>query len=160
MEARRQGWADVVAADGTAESLAQLAAARLDPMAGALLLAVGEGYALDLAAELRGDGFRVIRRIAYEAKPAGNLPPAALRAWGEGRVGAVLFHSPRSALCAINLLWAAGVTAGAPQVEALAISRRVAEAAASAIAPHAWRALRVAARPEEDALLRLLGPPG
>lgn len=159
-EARGRGWAEVRAADGTADSLAKLAAENLAPAAGPLLLAVGEGYSLDLAADLRGRGFRVIRRIAYQAKPAESLPPEALRAWVEGRVGAVLFHSPRSALCAINLLRAAGVTAGAPQVEVLAISRRVAEAAASAIAPHAWRALRVAARPEEDALLRLLGPPG
>jgi uroporphyrinogen-III synthase len=158
-EARARGWPVAGAADGTARNLAELAAERLDPGAGALLLAVGEGYSLDLAADLRARGFRVIRRIAYQAKPAESLPPDALAAWVEGRVGVALFHSPRSALCAINLLRAAGVTAGAPQVEVLAISRRVAEAAASAIAPHAWRALRVAERPEEDALLRLLGPP-
>jgi uroporphyrinogen-III synthase len=43
-------------------------------------------------------------------------------------------------------------------MEALAISARVAEAAAAAIAPLTWRALRVADRPNEDALLALLGP--
>jgi uroporphyrinogen-III synthase len=72
----------------------------------------------------------------------------------------VLFHSPRSALCAITLIRDAGLAAGAAQVEVLAISRRVADAAAAAISPGAWRALRVAERPGEDSLLRLLGPRG
>lgn len=156
-EARRRGWADCRAADGTAKDLARLAKAALDPAAGPLLLAVGEGYALDLAADLRADGFRVIRRIAYAAEPAESLPEGAIRALAGGRVGAVLFHSPRSALCAMTLLRAAGVAAEATHLEVLAISRRVGEAAAAAIAPHAWRGIRIAARPEEDALLQLLG---
>jgi len=156
-EARGRGFGNVTAAAGTAADLARLAAARLDPAAGPLLLAVGQGYALDLAAELRGHGFRVIRRIAYAAEPAGILPPEVVAAWAAGRVGTVLFHSPRSALCAITLIRDAGLAAGAAQMEVLAISRRVADAAAAAISPAAWRALRVAERPGEESLLRLLG---
>jgi uroporphyrinogen-III synthase len=154
-DARARGW-PAEAAAGTAQDLAEMAAARLDPGAGPLLLAVGQGYALDLAADLRARGFRVIRRIAYRAEPAARLPPEAIRAWAEGRIGAVLFHSPRSALCAITLIRASGLAAGAARVEVLAISRRVADAAAAAISPQAWRALRVAERPGEDSLLRLL----
>jgi uroporphyrinogen-III synthase len=154
-EARARGWRSDAAA-GTAQELADMAAARLDPRAGPLLLAVGQGYAMDLAADLRARGFRVIRRIAYHAEPAARLPPEAIQAWVEGRIGAVLFHSPRSALCAITLLRVAGLAAGAARVEVLAISRRVADAAAAAISPDAWRALRVAERPGEDSLLRLL----
>jgi uroporphyrinogen-III synthase len=159
-EARARGWEAGQAADGTARDLAKVVAERLDPAAGPLVLAVGQGYSMELAADLRGRGFRVIRRIAYAAEPAENLPDEAIRAWSEGRIGVVLFHSPRSALCAITLLRAAGLAAGAPGVEVLAISRRVAEAAAVAMSPFAWRALRIAARPEEDALLELLGSPG
>jgi len=158
-EARSRGW-EAAAAAGTAETLAELVAAALDPRAGPLLLAVGEGYSLDLAADLRRRGFRVIRRIAYRAEPAAALPENAIAALASGAVRAVLFHSPRSALCAINLVRAAGLVAAAPGVEVLAISRRVAEAAAAAIAPLSWRSLRVAARPEEDALLGLLGRRG
>lgn len=157
-ELRRQGWPDVSAASGTAEDLARQVAGRLDPQAGPLLLAVGEGYALDLAAELRRRGFRVIRRVAYAAEPARTLPDAAAAALREGRVGTVLFHSPRSALSAISLLRGAGLLGAAAQAEVLAISRRVAEAAARALAPLTWRSVRVAARPEESALLDLLGP--
>jgi uroporphyrinogen-III synthase len=156
-EARARGWQVAGAAGGTAQELEQLAAARLDPAAGPLLLAVGQGYALDLAAGLRARGFRTIRRVAYAAAPARSLPCAAIRAVAAGQIGAVLFHSPRSALCAMTLLRSADLAGAASRMEVLAISRRVAEAAAAALAPLAWRAIRIAARPEEDALLRLLG---
>ena len=156
-EARLRGWMACRAAGGTAEELAALAAATLDPAGGPLLLAVGQGYSLALAASLRRRGFRVIRRIAYAATPARALPEPARRALQEGQVASVLFHSPRSALCAMRLVRAAGLTGAAPRIEALAISRRVAEAAAAAIAPLAWRGIRIAGRPDEDALLSLLG---
>lgn len=155
-EARAAGWTATAAA-GTATTLADLAATRLDPRAGPILLAVGEGYALDLASGLRARGFRVIRRIAYAAAPATSLPAPAVAALRDGAVRTILFHSPRSALCAINLIRDAGLAEVAAGIEVLAISRRVADAAAAAIAPLAWRSLRVAERPEEDALLRLLG---
>lgn len=157
--ARARGWR-AEAADGTAEDLARLAAARLEPAAGPLLLAVGQGYALDLAADLRRRGFRVIRRIAYAATPAPSLPDAALAALRAGQVTAMLAHSPRSARCAITLFRAAGFGEEAGGIELLAISRRVADAAVRAMAPFAWRAIRVAARPEEASLLALLGEAG
>ena len=68
-EARARGFADVRAADGDAASLAEYAAATLDPKAGPLLLAVGRGYGAELAAALRGRGFRVLRRVVYAAAP-------------------------------------------------------------------------------------------
>jgi uroporphyrinogen-III synthase len=156
-EARGRGWQATVAA-GTAEHLVALAAETLDPAGGPLLLAVGEGYSLELAAKLRARGFRVVRRIAYAARPAERLPENAIAALASGAVGKVLFHSPRSALCAITLIRAAGIVAACRRMEVLAISARVAEAAAAALAPLAWRSLRIAARPDEDGLMELLGP--
>jgi uroporphyrinogen-III synthase len=158
-EARARGWLAEGAA-GTAQDLADMAGRMLDPAAGPLLLAVGEGYALDLAADLRERGFRVIRRVAYRAEPAAGLPENAISAIAAGGVGTVLFHSPRSALCAMTLLRDAGLVAAATRMEVLAISRRVASAAQAALAPLAWRSIRVAPRPEEEALLGLLGRRG
>mgnify|MGYP000159036069 CR=1 FL=1 len=62
-EARARGFANVEAAAGDAAALAALIGATLRPEDGSLCLAVGEGYALDLAAALRAKGFRVIRRV-------------------------------------------------------------------------------------------------
>jgi uroporphyrinogen-III synthase len=160
-EARRRGLREVAAAGGDAEALAALAAERLDPRAGPLLLAVGEGYGGGLAAALRGRGFRVLRRIVYTAAPAAALPAAAHAALSGGAVAAALFFSPRSASATISLLKDAGLAATLARMEALAISPRVgrtlAQVAAEAGCP-AWRRIRVAARPDQESLLALLGP--
>ncbi|WP_135470590.1 uroporphyrinogen-III synthase [Crenalkalicoccus roseus] len=155
-EARARGYAKVIAAGGDAASLTDLVAGRLDPRAGPLLLAVGEGYSLDLAAALRRRGFRVLRRVVYAAAPAGGLPAEARAALAKGEVVAALFFSPRSAECAISALRAAGLAGAIGDMDALAISPRVAAAARTAAAPQAWRRIRVANRPDQDSLLQLL----
>ncbi|UFN50409.1 uroporphyrinogen-III synthase [Roseomonas sp. OT10] len=155
-EARAAGAGMVAAAGGTADSLAALAASRLDPAQGPLLLAAGEGYARDLAEALRHRGFRVLRRVVYAAGPARHLPEPARDALAQGQVGAALFFSPRSAEVALRLWREAGVAAAATAVVALALSARV----ASALQDLPWRDLRVASRPDQDALLALLGPAG
>ena len=155
--AQRAGWHAIAFAEGNAEALAELAARRLDPTGPPLLLAVGQGYALDLAAALRARGFRVLRRVAYAARPAPSLPEAALATLDSGAATHILFHSPRSAACAITLFRSAGRAASLARLEAIVISPRVAVAAHEALAPLTWRAMRVAAVPGEDALLALLG---
>jgi uroporphyrinogen-III synthase len=147
-----------MAAAGDAAALADLAAARLDPGAGPLLLAVGAGYALDLALALRQRGFRVQRRVAYTAAPAAGLPAPARAALAAGEVVAALFFSPRSALSTLSILRTAGLAETTSSIAALAISPRVAAALRAADAPLGWRMVRVAARPDQDSLLQLLGP--
>ena len=154
--ARARGFVVVAAAAGDAAALAAAAGARFDPAAGPLLLAVGAGYGQALAAALRARGFRVLRRIVYAAQPAAALPAAAA-ALGAGGMVAALFFSRRSAECAISLIRAGGLAATASQMAALSISGPVAEAARLALAPLAWRAMRVAGRPDQDSLLELLG---
>lgn len=153
-EARARGAQDVTAAEGDAIALATLATARLDPAAGPLLLAVGQGYGAELAAALRGRGFRVIRRVVYAAAPAAMLPEAARAALAAGRIGASLFFSPRSATIACGLIAGAGLAEAARGAVALALSPRIAEA----LTPLPWQAVRVAPRPDQAQLLALLGP--
>jgi uroporphyrinogen-III synthase len=157
-EARAHGFVNVTAAEGNAAALVELAAGRLDPAAGPLLLAVGAGYGSEAAAALRRRGFRVLRRVVYSAEPAAALPEPARDALVSGTVVAALFFSPRSAGCAISLLRAAGLAGTVARAEALAISPRVAAVLEAAAPEPRWRGLRVAARPDQDSLLRLLGP--
>ena len=157
-EARAHGFVNVTAAEGDAAALAALAASRLDPAAGPLLLAVGAGYGTELAAALRGHGFRVLRRVVYSAEPAAALPEPARAALASEAIVAALFFSPRSAGCAISLLRAAGLAGTLARAEALAVSPRVAAVLEAAAPEPRWRGLRVAARPDQDSLLRLLGP--
>jgi len=155
-EARAQGSAEVTAAEGDAASLARLIARRLDPAAGPLLLAVGQGYGAELAAALRAAGFRVIRRVVYAARPATALPDAARAALAAGRVSAALFLSPRSAAIACRLIAAAGLGEAARGIVAFALSPRI----AAGLAALPWREIRTAPRPDPGLLLGLLGPAG
>jgi uroporphyrinogen-III synthase len=153
-EARARGFANVRAAAGDAQALAALIGATLKPEAGTLCLAVGEGYALDLAAALRAKGFRVIRRVVYAARPSTELPAEALQAIRERRIHAALFTSPRSALVAMRLLADAGLHKAAQNMIAIALSPRI----AAALAALPWAEIRTASRPDHAALLACLGP--
>ncbi|MCS6891564.1 MAG: uroporphyrinogen-III synthase [Rhodovarius sp.] len=154
-EMRARGHAPVWAAEGDAQALAELAAGRLDPAGGPLLLAVGRGYALDLAAALRARGFRVLRRVVYVARPAERLPEAAAAALAGGEVAQAMFFSPRSALVAMRLIVQAGCAGALKGVRAVAISQRVARC----LAALPWAGVVVAARPDHAAMLEGLGCP-
>lgn len=154
-EARARGFADVRAAEGDAASLIEAVAHGLDPACGPLLLAAGRGYSVELAAALRGRGFRVIRRVVYAATPAAALPPEAAAALRAGRVAAALFTSPRGARITIALLRRAGLADAVRGVRALAISPRIAEA----LKPLPWAGVAVTPRPDPALLPALLGPP-
>ncbi len=142
------------AAGGDAQSLLALACARLRPADGTLLLAVGQGYAADLAAGLRAAGFHVHRRLAYVAAPAAELPAAAEAAFEAGEVAAALFFSPRSAERCMELLGRAGLERATAAIRAIAISPRVAQL----LGRLPWQGIATAARPDHDAMLAALGP--
>lgn len=103
-QARALGFAAVQSAGGDATDLAALAAARLDPAGGPLLLATGAGQGRALAADLRRRGFRVVRRVCYEVRPVRRFPAAGLAALSSGRLRAVLFLSAETASCFVRLL--------------------------------------------------------
>ncbi|WP_181378028.1 uroporphyrinogen-III synthase [Teichococcus aestuarii] len=156
-EARRAGFRQVEAAAGDADSLARLAVARLDPRAGPLLLAVGQGYGAALAAALRAAGFAVRRRVVYAARPAAALPEETVAALRAGAVRGALFLSPRSARHTHFLLRRAGLVETVRESVAFALSPRI----AAALAGMPWRAIHATPVPELPALLALLGrPPG
>ena len=113
----------------------------------------------------RGTGVRAAPARLSRAAPhrvsggAGRrLPEAARAALAAEAVVAALFFSPRSARCAISLLRASGLAGALARADALAISPRVAAVLAAAAPEPRWRGLRVAARPDQDLLLQLLGP--
>ena len=150
--ARAAGFADVTSADGDASALAALAGERCRRDAGPLLLASGRGQGAALAAELRGFGFRVIRRVVYAAIPVARLPTGARDALASGRVAAALFFSAETARHCVRLLRGAQLQAAVTAVDALAIGQP------AAVALHAlpWRRIAVADRPNQDAMLALL----
>jgi uroporphyrinogen-III synthase len=150
--ARRRGFTRVVSADGDATDLASLARTRCDPDGKPLLLASGQGQGATLATALRQHGFTIQHEAVYAAGAVQSLPQALLTGWAEGTIGSAMFFSAETARAFVRLIAAAGITEGASAIEALAI----APATAAALAPLPWRQVRVAVRPDQDAMLTLL----
>jgi uroporphyrinogen-III synthase len=149
--ARQAGFAHVVSADGDAAALVALATARCRPAARPLLLASGVRLGGELTAQLRNQGFRVLRRVVYESVTAVRLAEPALRALREGNVHAALFFSGETARAFVDAL-PADLHPSLTTVEALSIGHT----AAIALEILPWRRIRVAARPTQDELLALL----
>jgi uroporphyrinogen-III synthase len=147
-QARTLGFANVKNADGDAVALAKKVRDWANPAQGALLQVAGEGNDGKLAASLCD--FSVRREILYAVTPAGKMPAQAGEALRQGRIQAALFFSPRSAAVFRDLALDDGLALDG--VLAAAIS----PAAAAALAPLSFLALRVAAKPNQEALLDLL----
>ncbi len=148
--ARAAGFGVVWDADGTADDLAALAARRLDPAAGPLLLAAGHGQGTRLRRALRRVGFGVTRRAVYHAAALRRFPAAAAAAIQAG-LHAALFFSAATAAAFARLL-PPGLRPLLAATEALAIG----PAAAAALRHLPWCTVRVALRPNQDGILALL----
>jgi uroporphyrinogen-III synthase len=151
-QATEAGFLRVFNGDGDATALARLVADTLSPADGTLLLPTGKGKGGDLAASLRRKGFRVLRRVAYQATGVPTLPEAAAAALRLGQVAVAMFFSGETARHFVHLIQAAQLTEALRDVEAVSISQR----AAMALRPLPWRRIRVAEKPNQDAMLGLL----
>ncbi|PCJ58945.1 MAG: uroporphyrinogen-III synthase [Rhodospirillaceae bacterium] len=147
------GFENVHSADGDIHALASLVIAAVDPKAGVLLHATGEAIAGDLAGVLVDYGFDVRRVALYQALPTEKISTATADALRNGEITDVLFFSPRTAAAFVRLVNDAGLTCECAQVSAICLSPAVAGAAEGL----PWKTLRVAAHPDEAALLRELG---
>ena len=149
---RTAGFTGVSSADGNVIDLADLVAARMKPQAPLLYLA-GEARSGDLAGTLRARNFTVHTVLVYRAVTADNLPRHAVDALAAG-IDGVLHFSRRSAEAYVNAARNAGLIEAALTGPAhFCLSARVAAPLAQAGAA----TIRIAARPEEAALIELCG---
>ena len=145
--ARQAGFTDVRSADGDALALANAAQGWARP--GATLLHVcSEDAPGTLSDQLGRSGFTVRRCALYEIEPAAHLPPQAEAALRERTLDALMFFSPRTARIFAQLAQALPTDG----LTALCISRATAEA----LAPLLFAQVRVAAQPNQDAMLALM----
>ena len=146
------GFADVTSAAGNVHDLAALVAARLQPPARLLYLA-GEERSGDLAGLLRERNFVVETVLVYRAVAATDLPHAAATALAAGLDG--VFHfSRRSAEAYLDAARRSNLLRAAiEQPTHYCLSGRIAEPLREAGAAN----IRIAARPDETALIELCG---
>ena len=149
---RAAGFGDVTSADGNVSELAELIATRLTPPARLLYLA-GEERAGDLAATLRARNFIVDTVVVYRIAATAKLPAEAAAALA-GELDGVLHYSRRSAAALLAAARRAGLLdAALTKPVHYCLSSAVAEPLRQAGAAN----VRVAARPDEAALLALCG---
>jgi uroporphyrinogen-III synthase len=150
--ARELGFNVAGCAGGDVAALATLVVARLDPAGGALLHATASHRAGDLAGQLAARGFAVRRAVLYAAQAAETLSPALREALAGRAIEAALFFSPRTAETFARLVEAAALGDCCAALAVFCFSQAVADR----LAGLAWRAVVVAARPSQAALLAAL----
>lgn len=150
--ASEAGFNRVVNAEGDSVALVKLVADTLSPADGALFLPTALGQGIDLAKALRQLGFRVVRRVAYQAAAVHFLPDLATANLREGDLTAALFFSAETARHFVQLVKAANLANAVISVEAVSISAR----AAVPLSALPWRRISVAAKPNQDEMLVLL----
>ena len=153
--ARAAGFSAVISADQDARSLLRLIAERQPGGAAPLLYVAALDRGGDLAGDLAALGIAVRTTVAYRAVRAEALPDAAHQALAAGGLEGVLHFSRRSADAYLDCCSSAGLLRQGLAPAHYCLSAQVAEPLVGAGAGH----IRVAARPEEAALLDLLAAP-
>jgi uroporphyrinogen-III synthase len=157
--ARAAGFRDVILGGGDAQELTQhirawakaerLRGARRDP----LLYLAGEDVSHDLAGALAADREIVHTVTVYRAIKAERFSAAIDAALAGGTIDGVLHFSRRSAEAFMDCARAGALTDQALRVTHYCVSRQVAEPLVAAGA----KDVRIAERPEEAALVTLVG---
>ncbi len=147
------GFKTVTSAGGDVESLADKVIATSEPAGGPLLHIAGRHAAGDLAGRLKAAGFSVERRVLYDAVPIAALSEEARGALERGPLDAALFFSPRTAAAFVSLARSGGLADCCRRLDALCLS----EAVAARLSGSEWRRVLIAQRPDQEALLELMG---
>jgi len=147
--ARLAGAERTQVAEGDAAALARLVTSFCRPDHGALLHLSGTEVRAGLAERLTEAGFVVRRQAVYRAVAASRLSAAAGEALHRGAIAAVLLYSPRTAGIFCDLVTKHGLGRSLEDAAAICLSVSVARACQAM----GWRAVKVAERPDQDALL-------
>jgi uroporphyrinogen-III synthase len=147
--ARKEDFPNVESASGDVAALAELVRRRLDPARGPLLHIAGTDVAGDLAGALADAGFEYRRQVLYTARAPQRLSEALVADIRRGGVDGVLVFSPRTGKTLVRLLQAAGLSAAAGRLICFCLSPAV----GAAVAPIAWREVRIARQPTQAAMI-------
>jgi uroporphyrinogen-III synthase len=153
--AHNAGFSDVTSADGDAGALAKLLQARFSGRDPRLLYLAGEDRAADLAEKLAAHGIALQTVVIYRAVKRAEFPPPARAVLANGEIDGVLHFSRRTAESYLSCATGAGILDRALAPFHYCLSAQVARPLVQAGAA----TVRVAARPDEAALLELVGAP-
>jgi uroporphyrinogen-III synthase len=148
--ARAAGFRSVHSADGDKDDLADLLRARFGEHSAPLLYLAGEERAGDLAV----GGLPIMTVVAYRAVKAERFAPAVAAALGQGALDGVLHFSARTAQAYLDCAAHERMLERALAPVHFCLSQQVAQPLSAAGAA----AIRIAPRPDEAAMVELVGP--
>ena len=148
--ARTAGFRTVHSADGDKDDLADFLRAGRGGAFGPLLYLAGEERAGDLAA----GGLSMVTVVTYRAVKVQHFAPEVAAALVRRALDGVLHFSTRSAQAYLDCASREGILEAALAPVHVCISRQVAQPLAAAGAA----AIRIAPRPDEAAMIELVGP--
>jgi uroporphyrinogen-III synthase len=146
-----QGFENVISADGDVSDLGRVMKTQLPAGARVLYLA-GDDRSGDLVGDLAAAGVDAAMRVVYRAIALTTFPSDLAEALTAGWLEGVLHFSRRSAATYVDCAAAAGITEPALAPVHYCLSQQVAQPLEAAGA----RAVRVAAAPNEAALIGLV----
>lgn len=150
--ARLAGFSDIVSADGDSGDLVRLVSSRLAGDASPLLYLAGSDVSRDLAADLAVAGLRVEIVVLYDATATESLTQEAKAAIGAGTVDSVMHYSRRSSAIFVDCARRDGLLREIKALTHVCLSNRATEPLREIGAVD----IRVARRPDEEALIDLL----
>lgn len=153
--ARQCGFVNVRSADGDAGDLADLAAEAFEAAIAPVLYLAGEDRAADLPRLVAARGIAVHTIVVYRMIAVSVLPDQVATALAAGRIDGVLHYSVRSAEAYLACADAAGLRAAALTPIHACLSEEIGAHLRAAGAT----TVRIAARPQESALLPLFNSP-
>ena len=150
--ARSNGLIQTESAGGNVGDLADLLMSRCKPELGNLLHIAGSNVTGHLGNILSSAGYQYTREVFYKAIKVPMLDHLCQRTIARGHVDFVLFYSPRTAECFVELAMAAGLNEEFETSVALCLSNAV----ALKLQKLPWRRIVTASAPNQAALLTAL----
>jgi uroporphyrinogen-III synthase len=151
--ARAAGFISVRDAKGDSKILAQSVREWTAPGGGSLVYAAGDAMTDDLVSTLSGQGFDVEVLRLYRTRERETLSNAAAAALASDVIDAVMLFSPRSARIFVRQVLRADLQRNCERVAGLCISPAI----AAALFPLHFAHVQIAAQPNRDSMLDLLG---
>lgn len=150
--ASRAGFSEIISADGDSGELVALVSAGISGHDAPLLYLAGSDISRDLAAELAARGGKVETVVLYRATAVETFDDEIKAAMAAGAVDGVLHYSRRSAAIFVGCAHTSGLLSRTKALTHFCLSDRAAEPLRDIGASD----IRIARRPDEDALIDLL----
>lgn len=150
--AKLAGFSDVTSSDGDGGDLVRLISGRISDRAAPLLYLAGSDVARDLAGDLAAHGFKVQTVVLYRAKAADAFTDEVAAAMRTGGIDGILHYSRRSTVIFVECARSGGLLREIKALTHFCLSDRAAEPLRDIGATD----IRIARRPDEEALIDLL----